>query len=82
MQIVKIRLNYIVCVKIQRSDNGMLDHRVLLTPPPKSHKTQTPLPTPDPQLHTDLCDCPRGPELIICSMCTRMIDGRGGLCLC
>lgn len=48
-----------------------------LPPLAKPHKNQTPLPAPDPQLHTDLWDCPRGPELIICSMCMRMIDGTG-----
>lgn len=55
----------------------MLDHKVLLTPLQDSTKNQTPFLTPDPQLHTVLWDCPRGPEIVIHSMCTRMIDGTG-----
>lgn len=77
MQVVTMCLNGNKCVKNQQSNNSMSDHRVLLTPPTRPCKNQTPLPSPDPQIHTDLWDCPRGPELIIHSMCTGMIYGAG-----
>lgn len=46
-------------------------------PPLRPAKYHPPLPDLDPKLHTDLWDCPRGPELIMCSMCTGMIDETG-----
>lgn len=72
MQVVTMCLNGIKCVK-----NQHVGSQGTSNPPTRPCENQTPLPSPDPQIHTDLWDCPRGPELIIHSMCKGMIYGAG-----
>lgn len=55
----------------------MSEYRLHPTTPHQTlQKPNTFPPAPDFQVYTNLWHCPRGPELI-CSMCTRMIDGTG-----